>query len=72
MNDGDTADDGRRRGEVPDADVEPPAWDARQVWEERVLRPRRRPAAGAKPPGAPEGWDPLHTWQERVLKPRRR
>jgi hypothetical protein len=73
----DTADDARRPVEVP-GDGDEAAWNAHDVWRERVREARVRPSgvrvrvSGRTLPPAAGGWDPLETWRERVLRPRHR
>ena len=73
----DCSDDAGRPVEVP-ATGDDGAWDAHEVWLERVREARASPVAprvrvsGRAPAAPPEGWDPLETWRERVLRPRRR
>lgn len=73
----DSSDDARRPVEVP-GDVDDGAWDAHDVWLERVREARTQAAgprvrvSGRAPAPAGDGWDPLETWRERVLRPRRR
>jgi hypothetical protein len=72
--DSDSSDDVRTAPEVPDDDRETVAWDAHQVWRDRVREARRSPLAQrlrGKDELSP-GWDPLETWRDRVLGPRRR
>ncbi len=69
----DTADDARPPAGVPGPGDEG-AWDAGDVWRERVrgARDGRPPSKVRKAEPASEGWDPVQTWRDRVLKPRNR
>jgi hypothetical protein len=72
----DSSDDARRPIEVP-VDGDDAAWDAHDVWRERVREARAQPTTPrvrvTGPLPAPSGgWDPLETWRDRVLRPRRR
>ncbi len=72
--DGARPDDERQTAEVREDDRETVAWDAHQVWRERVREARRdplQPGLESRRQISP-GWDPLETWRDRVLRPRSR
>ncbi len=51
--------------ELPPQDETEPheGWDAYQVWNERVCRPRGQAVAAP-----PQGWDPYFVWLSRVRR----
>jgi hypothetical protein len=68
-----SSDDARTGPEVPEEERETVAWDAHQVWRERVREARHSPPTQRvrDRDALSPGWDPLETWRDRVLRHRR-